>query len=127
MHTNCIEAKWAGHITADDVVTAAKLAIKLLQKTPCHALLNDKGDVTGDWTEANDWLEFEWLPLVMQAGLRCMAHIYSDNMFSRLSARDLQQRITPTLQMQNFNDRLHAEMWLAQCLNPPPVPSISKL
>lgn len=115
--SNCVEAKWAGHITADDVVTAAKLYVKLLQKTPCSALLNDKAEVTGDWTDANDWLEFEWLPLVLQAGLQCVAHIYSENMFSRLSARDLQQRITPTLQMQNFNDRTHAEIWLEQCLN----------
>jgi len=114
--SNCIEAQWAGHITADDVVTAAKLFAKLLQKTPCTALLNDKGNVTGDWTEANDWLEFEWLPQVMQAGLQCLAHIYSDNMFSRLSARDLQQRFVPTLQMQNFNDRTHAERWLEECM-----------
>lgn len=112
---NCIEATWTGHITADDVVTAAKLFEKLLQKTPCPALLNDKSEVTGDWAEANDWLEFEWLPQVLQAGLRCLAHIYSDNMFSCLSARDLQQRVTPTLKMQNFNNRLHAEVWLAQC------------
>lgn len=117
MQQHLIEAKWMGHTTADDVVTAAKLFTKLLQKTPCAALLNDKTEVTGDWAEANDWLEFEWLPQVLQAGLRCMAHVYSVNMFSRLSARDLQQRVTPSLQMQNFDDRLHAEAWLLQCVS----------
>ncbi len=114
-HDKVIEATWKGHISADDVVTAAKLFAKLLQQTPCPALLNDKSGVTGDWADANDWLEFEWLPQVLKAGLRCMAHVYSSNMFSRLSAHDLYQRITPALQMQNFDNRLRAELWLAQC------------
>ncbi|WP_347158142.1 hypothetical protein [Pontibacter chitinilyticus] len=116
-HDSWIEAKWAGHIVADDVVTAAKLLLQLLQKVPCYGLLNDKSEVTGDWQEANDWLEFEWLPQVLQAGLRCIAHVYSENMFSRLSARDLQQRLMPSLQMQNFSDHAHAMSWLQNCLS----------
>ncbi|WP_242916586.1 STAS/SEC14 domain-containing protein [Pontibacter liquoris] len=115
-HYHSIEAKWHGHLTADDIVTAAKLYAKLLVKTPLRGLLNDKSEVTGDWSDANDWLEFEWAPQVVHLGLRCMAHVYSENMFSRLSARDLKQRVLPLLQMQNFDNRANAVTWLAQCL-----------
>ncbi|RIJ42845.1 hypothetical protein [Pontibacter oryzae] len=108
-----IEAHWQGHITASDVVTAAKVYLALLQRHTCsHKLLNDKTEVTGDWAEANDWMEFEWLPQVMRAGMRCMAHVYSGNMFSRLSARDLYLRVMPRLQMANFNNRANAIAWL---------------
>ncbi|MFD2245846.1 STAS/SEC14 domain-containing protein [Pontibacter ruber] len=110
-----IEAKWHGHITADDVVTAAKAYLELIQAHPCPKLLNDKTEVTGDWEEANDWLEFEWLPKVTAAGLRYFAHVFSENMFSRLSARDLAMRISPPLQMSAFEDRKAAESWLAEC------------
>ncbi|GAA4440753.1 hypothetical protein GCM10023188_38420 [Pontibacter saemangeumensis] len=111
-HKGYIEAKWSGHINADDVVTAAQVYLALLEKTPVPSLLNDKTNASGDWSEANDWLEFEWMPQAIRSGLRCLAHVYSSNMFSRLSARDLFQRLTPSINMQNFSDREAAEAWL---------------
>ena len=120
LHPEFIEAKWYGHITSGDVVTASKVYLALLQAYPSpNKLLNDKTLVTGDWSEANDWLEFDWLPQVLYAGLHYLAHIYSNNMFSRLSARDLYLRITPHLQMQNFSNRDEALEWLLNC--PPTV------
>jgi len=71
--------------------------------------------VTGDWQDVNDWIQFEWLPKATEAGLRCFAHVYSQNMFSRLSARDLFMRVSPQLQMQNFYEREAAETWIMQC------------
>jgi hypothetical protein len=109
-----IEAKWTGHITADNVVSAAQAYLELLKTCGCTKLLNDKSDVTGDWEEANDWLQFEWLPRAMEAGLRYMAHVYSFNMFSKLAARELQERVSPELCMKNFHERQEAEAWLAQ-------------
>lgn len=110
-----IEAKWTGHINADDVILTANLYLKLLLKTPSAKLLNDKSDVSGDWDDANDWLEFEWLPKALQSGLRCMAHVYSNNMFSILSARDMHQRLAPNVFIEKFNDRARAEAWLRAC------------
>lgn len=111
---NYIEAKWSGHITADNVICAAKTYLELLRIDHCPKLLNDKSDVTGDWQEANDWLQFEWLPKVKEAGLRYIAHVYSFNMFSQLAARELQERVTPDFAMKNFFERSLAEAWLAQ-------------
>ena len=109
---NYIEAKWTSHITAGDVITGAKAYLLLMQTIPSPNFLNDKSEATGDWAEANDWLEFECLPKAIDAGLRCVAHVYSSNMFSRLSARDLYQRINPRINMRNFDNREEAERWL---------------
>ncbi len=109
-----IEAKWQGHITADDVICAAQTFLELIRETPCPYLLNDKSGVTGDWQEANDWLQYEWLPKVKQAGLRYMAHVYSQNMFSKIAARELEERVNPDLHMKNFYERSKAEDWLQQ-------------
>lgn len=108
-------AKWHGHITADDVINAAETFLDFIQAHPCPKLLNDKSEVTGDWQDANDWLEFEWLPDVYEAGLRCLAHVYSYSMFSQLSARDLRERVVPPLQMKNFMDFETAEKWVLRC------------
>lgn len=107
-----IEAKWSGHLTADSIVTAATLYLSLLHKTPVFKLLNDKTEATGDWEDANDWLEFEWLPKATKSGLLAIAHVYSNNMFSRLSSRDLVQRLTPYIQVKNFNSPALAKAWL---------------
>ncbi|MCJ8167248.1 hypothetical protein MKJ04_20575 [Pontibacter sp. E15-1] len=112
---NYIEAKWIGHITAGDVVTTANIYLALMQKTPMARLLNDKTEVSGDWTDANDWLQYEWLPKAVEAGLCAMAHVYSSNMFSRLSARDLYMRLIPNLYIENFNDQKAAINWLLSC------------
>ena len=112
LHAGYIEAKWVGHITADDVITTAQVYLLLLQKTALPKLLNNKTDASGDWSEANDWLEFEWLPKAIGAGLRSLAHVYSNNMFSRLSARDLYLRLTPNINMRNFSDLESARAWL---------------
>ncbi|NDK55006.1 hypothetical protein [Pontibacter fetidus] len=110
-----VYAKWSGHITSDDVIKAANLYLEYVQEHPCNKLLNDKSDVTGDWEDANDWLEFDWLPAVYKAGLRCLAHVYSLSMFSQLSARDLRDRVMPPLLMKNFMDFEAAEKWLLAC------------
>ena len=110
-----IEAKWFGHITANDVITAAKVYLELLKKYPNPRLLNDKTDVSGDWVDANDWLEFEWLPKAIDAGLRCFAHVYSPDLFSTLSSRDLYLRVIPDIQMENFLTRREAEVWIRNC------------
>ncbi|MFD3000742.1 hypothetical protein ACFS7Z_10250 [Pontibacter toksunensis] len=110
-----IETKWSGHLTADSIVTAATLYLSLLHKTPVPKLLNDKTDASGDWEDANDWLEYEWLPEAIKSGLHAIAHVYSNNMFSRLSSRDLLQRLTTHIQVKNFNDPALAKAWLLSC------------
>ena len=115
-NTNFIEAEWSGHITADDVVRAAQVYLALLQKTPVGGLLNNKAEASGDWVEANDWLEFEWLPKAVRAGLSCLAHIYSNNMFSMLSARDLLSRLSPRVRLSTFCEHDEAVSWLNSCL-----------
>ncbi|WP_347158141.1 hypothetical protein [Pontibacter chitinilyticus] len=108
-------ARWFGYITAEDVVLAASAYLDLMHQAPCPKLLNDKTDISGDWQEANDWLEFEWLPEVVAAGLSCMAHVYSSNMMSHLSEIDLYKRAAPQLQLASFTITEAAEDWLEQC------------
>ncbi|MCC9167649.1 hypothetical protein [Pontibacter harenae] len=53
-HKHYIEAKWTGHITAEDVVATAKVFLELLKRHPCPKLLNNKSEASGDWQEANE-------------------------------------------------------------------------
>lgn len=108
-------AKWYGNITADDVVKASRTFLHFQKIYPCSKLLNDKSESTGDWQEANDWLEFEWVPAAVAAGLRCMAHIYSQSMITNFSEHDFLARPAPHLQLAEFTDLATAVKWLEQC------------
>lgn len=114
-HEHYIEAKWQNHITADDVIAAGKVFLAYIKQHPSTKFLNDKKDVSGDWTEANPWIEFEWLPQVHEAGLRCITHVYSDDILSQIGERDLFNMVSPLLQMKNFSDREQAICWLLAC------------
>ncbi|GAB3820573.1 hypothetical protein [Pontibacter rugosus] len=108
-------AKWHGHITSEDVIIAATAYEQLISQHSCAKLLNDKSDITGEWDDANDFLEFDWIPAVIDAGLLCMAHVYSQNMLSCSSEYELFLRAAPQLQVANFTELALAEQWLANC------------
>jgi len=106
-------AKWHGHITSEDIITAASAYLQLIREHPCPKLLNDKSEITGSWDEANDFLEFDWIPAVVDAGLQCIAHVYSRNMLSYWSEYELFLRAAPQLHIAHFTDTALAENWLA--------------
>ncbi|WP_210487043.1 hypothetical protein [Rufibacter aurantiacus] len=105
--------KWSGHINSDDVVTVAKTYLNLQKEMHCPRLLNDKSDVTGEWEEANDWLEFEWKPDLAETGLKYMAMVLSRDMHDQAAARDLQRRLSSNIIVSLFHDLATAKAWLA--------------
>jgi len=112
-----LATKWFGHLTEEDIYVGASVFLCMLRIAPCSGILNDKSETTGDWLEANEWLEYEWIPQLVDAGVTCMANVYSSDTFIQLSGRDLAYRASKQkLQMQSFSDPQSAEAWLEQCL-----------
>jgi hypothetical protein len=68
--------------------------------------------VTGDWQEANDWLQYEWLPQIMETGRRYFAMVLSRDMPDQDSAQDLQQRLSSCCNVRLFDDLSEAREWL---------------
>ncbi|QHL87147.1 hypothetical protein GU926_06760 [Nibribacter ruber] len=115
--------KWKGHINAEDVLLAAKAYLALQEKWKCPRLLNDKSEVTGDWEEANNWLEYEWLPDAVRLGMRKFAHVLSPNFQQVVSAKDMIARFAQHCEASMFWDPALAEEWLCRPLLSPPQPS----
>ncbi|ALI97993.1 hypothetical protein [Rufibacter tibetensis] len=105
--------KWSGHIHPDDVVAAATKFLELQQEKRCPKLLNDKSEVTGEWEEANDWLEYEWMPQVEKLGLQYLALVLSRDMHDLSTAQNLQRRVSNLCQVGLFNDVPSAQEWLS--------------
>ena|SRR5688572_7322385 len=110
-----IYADWQNHLTANEVIMAGEKYLELIEKFPCSRLLSDKSKVTGDWSDANDWLEYSWIPDAINAGLTCFAYILSEDIYNRLSGLDLYKRLSGELKFDLFSNPKNAIEWLASC------------
>ncbi|PJJ59055.1 hypothetical protein [Hymenobacter chitinivorans] len=109
---NWIYARWRGRQTLGTIMDGGLTYVQMLREEPCPRLLNDHRDLVGTFTEANDWIQQVWTPLIMSAGLRSFAQIVSADIFSQLSVEDLQLRIADQLDMQLFESLEAAQLWL---------------
>ncbi|WP_181305882.1 hypothetical protein [Rufibacter sp. XAAS-G3-1] len=105
--------KWSGHINSDEVVAVAQTYLELQQEKRCPKLLNDKSEVTGEWEEANYWLQFEWMPQVEQTGLQYLALVLSHDMHDQTSSQELQRRLSSVCSVALFCDLAAATQWLS--------------
>ncbi|WP_205502984.1 hypothetical protein [Rufibacter psychrotolerans] len=104
--------KWSGHINPDDVVKTAETYLTLQRERRCPKVLNDKSEVTGDWEEANDWLEYEWLPQVKETGLQYFAMVLARDLHDLGPAQDLQRRLSSSCVIELFRELSAAQQWL---------------
>lgn len=86
--------------------------LDMIRQEPSAKLLNDHRDLVGTFTEANDWIQQVWTPLIIGAGLRYIGQVVSPDIFGQLSMEDLQQRIGDQLHIHMFQDIDAAESWL---------------
>ncbi|TGE29901.1 hypothetical protein [Hymenobacter metallicola] len=109
---NWIHARWQGRQTMGTIMDGGLTYVDMLRAAPCPKLLNDHRDLVGTFTEANDWIQQVWTPLIISAGLRYFAQVLSPDVFGQLSIEDLQHRIGDLLHIQLFASLTEAQTWL---------------
>jgi hypothetical protein len=108
--------QWFGNLTAESVIAGGKAALQCMQQWRPVLLLNDKSVATGDWLEAMDWLEYEWLPLARQFGMKAFAYVLAPDMHNQLAALEFITRIQPHVAIKLFYDANSAHQWLLKQL-----------
>ena len=112
---------WYGNLTGQQVIDVAGRTMQLSAGQPYHLLLNDKSQATGDWSEALDWLEYEWLPEVLLAGLHAIAYVFTPDMHNHLASYQFLERLTPYVCIEAFSELPPALEWLEQADAPPTI------
>ena len=97
-------AQWFGNLTPESVIAGAQAALEAQQKLRPALLRNDKSAATGDWSEAMDWLEFEWLPLAIHYGMHAFAYVFAPDMINQPSALEFATRVGQHRPIQLFYD-----------------------
>ena len=104
--------RWHGHLTAAAVIEGVLAATQLLATHPYQRVLNDKRDTGGDWSEALPWLQYEWLPQAVAAGLRAIAYILSPDLHAQIVSQRFVEAVQDRLHISLFTSESEAERWL---------------
>ena len=102
---------WIGEISDDLVREGANLTLDLISETGSKCVVNDNRQLTGNWSESNDWLENEYLPNAAKVGMEFIAHVFSPKFITKFSAVDLSTRDLPII-FRTFVDIGEAEDWM---------------
>ena len=103
---------WHGQLTAAEVVRGVLEAMRLREEHAFRRVLNDKRDTGGDWSEALPWLEYEWLPKAVAAGIRAIAYILSPNLEARIVSREFEEAVRSQIRISLFTTEEEAQDWL---------------
>ncbi|SDY07194.1 hypothetical protein [Hymenobacter psychrophilus] len=112
---------WFGNLTGQQVVDVTRRTMQLTANCPYQLLLNDKSQATGDWSEALDWLEYEWLPPVLVGGLHAVAYVFTPDMHNQLASYRFLERLIAYVRVEVFSNMPDALQWLEQAAAAPTI------
>ncbi|GAB2864347.1 STAS/SEC14 domain-containing protein [Hymenobacter ruber] len=104
--------RWHGQLTAAEVIRGVLEGTRLIEDHRFERVLNDKRDTGGDWSEALPWLEYEWLPKAVAAGLRAVAYILSPNPEAQIVSQEFVAAVRGQLDISLFTSEEDAREWL---------------
>ena len=105
---------WHGHLNGDAVVRGVEQSTQWREQFHYAYILNDKSDTSGDWSDALPWLQYEWLPQALEAGVRAMAYVFSPEREHRFASQELTEALRPHMAIELFEDLNLALEWLEQ-------------
>ncbi|MGV3503015.1 MAG: hypothetical protein ACO1O1_04870 [Adhaeribacter sp.] len=107
-----LSAIWTGEQTREGIMEGCELILKHLEQQHSHKVLNDNTQVKGMWADTADWVASDWLPRMAQAGCQFFAHVYSPDIYSRLSADKAFETPVKDLIVTTFQEKGPAQSWL---------------
>ena len=106
-----IYVQWIGAIDVIQLRKGIEQFTSVLQKTHCPYLISDRTSAEGNWFEINTWLQNIWIPKAVREGLQYVAHVLAPDFQSKLSAKDLENRLLG-IKFKMFESLEEAEAWL---------------
>ena len=106
---------WRGPQTRQLIVSSGAVILEVftqLQKNGCNRVLNDNTNKTGPWYDSVPFAVNEWFPLMIQAGLKHFAWVFSHDFFTELTAKQILPQIKTVRIVKPFSSREKALTWL---------------
>jgi hypothetical protein len=102
---------WQDYQTMESIMVGGNKQIEAINLFKCSLVLNDNRLVKGTWTFAMEWINNDWFPRLLGAGVKRFALIQSPDIFSKFSADKVGQD-DPNQVYRTFKDIQEAQNWL---------------
>jgi hypothetical protein len=109
---NILHAEWCGYINVSQVKTGCEIILSLIKKHGYKLVINDNQLVLGSWTQAINWLKDDFMPRVVEEGVKKIAFLYSPQASARYSVNRLLE-INDGYEGQTFENIKEALQWIS--------------
>lgn len=115
-------ADWHGYSTVQSVKDGSMAILRAMEEYRCYRLISDDRRALGTWMPAIEWLENEFMPLLIEKGMKKIAHIYSENE-EAIESMNRFLMIDLPYEVQVFHDFETACLWLTGMSTAAPISS----
>jgi hypothetical protein len=103
--------KFTGYNKMETMIEMYKKIHDYMKSHETVSFLNDLREMKGTFTNLTDWL-FSNMRNTLDLGLKCIAIVTSDDVFTEFAAEDFSKRVQ-ILELKIFKDMGEAEEWVA--------------
>lgn len=106
---------WQHSQGIDMVYEGCEAVLQFMKEKKAKGILNDNRFCKDSWDEASEWIANDWTPRAIAGGLLFFSFILSEDIFSQLSAEELQQQVAG-FTMRSHGSGEEALAWLEESL-----------
>lgn len=111
--TQAVTVVWKGFVTLDKVRTGLEKALELYQAKGKGKWLADTTQILPFGKEAERWMNEDWFPRAIQAGVKKMALLIPKSSLGKMSLESLMGKVPGTdLTTAYFDNQEAAKKWL---------------
>lgn len=103
---------WKGFRTAEQLKEVLEGHLKeLFSQNGCKGMVIDNREMAGSFSSVNDWLANDYMPKLINMGLKNNAVVLPNNVFAKLAVEDWDRKISGFV-TRNFDEVEKAVAWV---------------
>ncbi|MEH0157140.1 STAS/SEC14 domain-containing protein [Limibacter armeniacum] len=109
-------APYSGYLAFEEFKSVALHHIEILKRNASYKMLVDTSKMAVMPQQSQEWIEVNWFPRAVNAGLKHMAFLVPENVFGEISMQNAnnQAEKKSTVNIKYFKDLSTARSWLKQ-------------
>ena len=109
-----VHLNWIGFLKMENVIKGSEECLNLVKETHYTQILIDNRNIKGPWDMANEWYEKDFNKRLSQNGVKALAVIVSQDIFSRISLENFRKSVHKHAfyHMEIFENEENAIKWL---------------
>jgi len=106
-----VYAGWLGYLTIEQIKSGCELVLSIVQSSRSSLMIVDHRLMSGTWSQSLKWLDTNFMPRLIEAGIKKIGFIHSKDPATQYSLNRFLE-LNDKYQAQVFSNQKTAESWL---------------